>query len=465
MHKNIILIIPTFLFSLFFYKQNLGLNFLLFSTLVIGLLVVFHFEKFKHKPTILYAAFFIIASIFVFVYNSSLTLFASTISFFVLLGSLSGSKASLYIDLLNGFYTTIASIFVNYFHHFLEENEATKKRKINYLYWLKMIGIPLVILTIFVILYRNANPYFNEIISSIDLSFIDLHWMSFTLIGYFLLLNISKPLIIESITTLDTTTLNNLDKKRLKKQSVNDLIQENQLGIILLVLLNLLILFFLTIDGIYISSLTDLAASNLSKTVHEGIYALITSIVFAIMIILYFFRGNLNFYEKNRSLKILTTVWILLNIILVIITTYKNLLYVTHHGFTYKRIGVFIYLILSFSGLITTYIKVYTRYNLWYLLRKNIRIAFLILVISSTLNWDKLITKYNTEYANIVDLNFLISLSNNNSFILKQYADKNEKQLTNQQQRRIAVKHKNYSEQLENNSWKELVYDNLKSTK
>ena len=465
MHRNIILIIPSILFSLLFYKQNLGLNFLLFSILVIGLLVNFNFEKFKHKETLLYASFYLIASSFVFMYNSTLTLITSTIAFFVLLGSLSSSKSSLYIELLNGFYSTIASNFVNSFNHLLEETEAVKKRNINFLYWFKIIGIPLVVLVIFIILYRSANPFFDEILNKVDLSFINLQWLLFTTIGYFLLLNISKPQKIQPITEIDLNTRNQLQKEELKKQSNVSLVQENQLGIILLVLLNLLIGFFLITDSIYISSLVDLAAANLSKAVHEGIYALITSIILAIIIILYFFRGNLNFYEKNRNLKTLTTLWISLNIILVLITAYKNYLYVTHHGFTYKRIGVFIYLLLSLVGLLTTYTKVYAQYNLWYLFRKNIRIAFLLLVISGTLNWDKLITKYNIEHAQIIDLDYLIHLSDNNTFLLYDYIIKKPNKSTIEQERRIAVKHKNYNEKLDHKSWQELVYDNLKQVK
>jgi hypothetical protein len=465
MHRNIILIIPSILFSLLFYKQSLGLNYSLFSILVIGLLVIYNFEKFKHKETSLYASFYLIASSFVFVYNSTLTILASTIVFFVLLGSLTSSKSSLYIKLINGFYSTIASSFVNYYNHLLEETEAVKKRKINYLYWFKMIGIPIVVLVVFIILYRSANPYFDEIVSRIDLSFINLQWILFTLIGYLLLLNINNPQKIQPITETDLNTPNQLKKEELKKQSNVNLLQENKLGIILLVLLNLLIGFFLITDSIYITSLVDLAAANLSKAVHEGVYALIASIVFAIIIILYLFRGNLNFYEKNRPLKILTIIWISLNIILVLITTYKNYLYVTHHGLTYKRIGVFIYLSLSLVGLLTTYIKVYAQNNLWYLFRMNISVAFLMLVISTTINWDRLITNYNIVYAQIVDLNYLINLSDNNALLLHNFSIKKPSKPTIEQARRIKLKYKDYTAKLNKNSWQELVYDNLKQLK
>ncbi len=462
MHKNITLIISSFLFSLLFYEKNTGLNFLLFSLLLVTFLATINYKKFKTKKTLIYASCYIGASSFVFMHNSFLAILASIISFFVLLGSLTALRSSLYIEFINGFYTTIASSFTNYYNHFLDETEAVKKRKINYLYWTKTIGIPIVILLIFIILYRSANPNFDQILRNIDLSFINLKWILFTLLGYFILLNISNPQKVQPITQIDSETNNQLEQRELPEQSSTSLLQENQLGIILLVLLTILIGFFLTTDVFYLSTLADVGASSLSKTVHEGIYALITSLIFAIIIILYFFRGNLNFYKKNKQLKALTTVWILLNVLLVVITAYKNYLYVTHNGFTYKRIGVFIYLFLTLIGLITTYIKVYAKYNLWYLLRKNIRIAFLILILSSALNWDQLITKYNTTNAQILDLEYLINLSNNNTLLLKEYTDKHGQKILSQQALRIVEKHLVYTNSLKTNSWQEFIYDNLK---
>ncbi len=462
MLKKIILIISSILFSLLFYEKSIGLNFFLFSILVVFLLATLHPKKFKSKKILLYTICYLGGSWFVFMYNSFLTLFVSIVSLCTLLGALTTFKTSLYIEFLNGFYTTIAASFTKYYHHLQNETEAVKKRKVNYLYWIKTIGIPIIIVLIFILLYRSANPNFSRIISTINMNFINVKWVTYVLFGYFILFNISSPQTIQPITQIDSETGNRLEKSTIPVQSSLSISQENQLGIILLVLLNLLIGFFLTTDVFYLTAIVDLGASDLSKTVHEGIYALITSLIFAIIIILYFFRGNLNFYKKNKHLKTLTTIWILLNVLLVFITAYKNYLYVTHHGFTYKRIGVFIYLFLSFIGLITTNIKVYAKYNLWYLLRKNIHIAFIILICSSALNWDYLITKYNTSHAQRVDLEYLINLSNNNTILLKEYVDKNPQKVPSQQLRKIKEKHFTYSQRLKTHTWQELIYDNLK---
>lgn len=461
MNNNILLLAGSLIFSLLFFKQDVGLNFLLFSIVTVSLLWFFNAKKIKTKKVLLAVFLYLIMAGLVFVYNSTLSVISGLITFFYLLGTISEEKASIYVQLLNGFFSSIASGFFRYYNRLVDETEAVKKKSINYIYWLKMVGIPIIVLLVFVILYRSANPYFDTLLDKIDFSFINLQWVLFTVLGYFLLSNITTPMSIENTTEFDLKTDNDLDEGEVKHQSLESIIQENQLGIVLLVLLNILILFFLVTDTIYLLRLTDLNASDLSKTVHEGIYALITSIVFAISIILYFFRGNLNFYGKNKNLKTLTTVWIVFNIVLILFTAYKNYLYVSFHGLTYKRIGVFVYLLLSIIGLTTTFIKVYATLNFWYLCRKNISIGFAILLMATVINWDKLITKYNTQYAENTDFDYLINLSDNNTFLLKEYLNVIANEPSISVQNEIDHKYNRYCKNLEDNNWQEFVYDNL----
>lgn len=465
MNKNILLIVGSLTFSLLFFKQNIGLNFLLFSILTILLLWAFNTTQFKTKKVLFATLLYLAMAVLVFIYNSTLSILSSIIAFFYLLGSIGENKSSVYVQLLNGFFSSIASGFTVYYGKLVNETGSLKKKRINYMYWLKMIGIPLIVLLVFVILYRSANPYFNELLNKIDFSFINLQWVLFTVMGYFLLLNITTPITIENVTEFDLKKGNNLNKDDLKPQSVESLKQENQLGKTLLVLLNALLVFFLITDTIYVSNLLDLNAPELSKTVHEGVYALITSIVFAIGIILYFFRGNLNFFKENKYLRRLTILWISLNVLLIIITVYKNYLYVSFHGLTYKRIGVFVYLSLSIIGLATTYIKVYSSLNFWFLVRRNIAVGFLLLLMASTVNWDALITDYNTKYAQHTDYNYLVNLSDNNAVLLKEILENAEQQPPLTAQHNIEKKYHQYRKKLENNRWQELVFDNLKFKK
>lgn len=445
------------LFSTLFYQQSIGLNLLLFTLLTIVLLAINNPKKIKNRNIIFRLIAYTITGISVFLYKSDLTIIANIIAFFTVVGSFSEHKSSIYIQWINGIYTTIVSAFILYYETLNNEVENTKRKKINYVYWLKIIGIPAVIIIIFINLYRNGNPKFNELIVNIDFSFINLHWMLFMTLGYYLFYNISNPIQIEPATSLDLNTGNYLDKKTIAYTSPKKIENEKQMGIILLVSLNILIVLFLITDALYLFEIHKMNAPQLSQQVHTGVNALIVSNLLAIAIILYFFRGSLNFIEGIKNLKKITYLWISLNIIVIIITAIKNIEYIISFGFTYKRIGVLFFLLLTAVGLLTTLTKVSRIKNLWYLFRKNAQVAFSIFIISSTLNWDKIITYYNINNAEQLDIQYLIDLSYNNAFLLKDYIEKNE--IDNS---KIDEKHRKYIKDLKNNSWQEMVYDNFK---
>ena len=461
--KNVILLISAVLFSTLFYKQNIGLNLSLFTLLTILLLALKNRKLFKNKSSNFNIIGYFITGITVFLYKSDLTIIANIIAFFTLIGGVSEHKSSIYVQWLNGIYTAIVSAFSLYYDSLNIEVKHVKKVKINYVYWLKIIGIPATIILIFINLYRNGNPMFDELILKIDFSFINLHWMLFVLLGYYLFYNITHPIQIEPLTSFDVSIKNYLEKDTLVTISPIKLKNEKQLGIVLMLSLNALIIFFLITDILHLSEIHSMLASQLSKQVHTGVNALIFSNILAIAIILYFFRGNLNFFKNNKELKKLTFVWIFLNLSVVIITAIKNIEYIVSFGLTYKRIGVLFFLTASSIGLITTFIKVSKIKNFWYLLRKNTQIAFVILLLSTTINWDKVIAYYNMNTADQIDLKYLINLSDNTTFLLKDYVENNRvdpKKILS-----INRKHHNYLKDLENNSWQEMVYDNLKIKK
>jgi hypothetical protein len=402
----------------------------------------------------------LITGVTVFLFKSDLTIIANLVAFLTFMGSVVESNSSLYVQWLNGLYSTIVSAFSLYYDTLNSEVKKSKKEKINYVYWIKIIGIPFIVVTIFVLLYKEGNPKFDTLISTIDFSFINLNWIFFTVIGYYLLNNITNPIRIEPLTHSDIQTNNTLNKMDLPSVTDKNIKSEALLGTVLLASLNALIILFLITDILHLSELHSMIASELSKQVHTGVNALIASNLLAIVIILYFYRGNINFYKGNTTLKKLTFVWILLNISVIAITAVKNMEYIISFGLTYKRIGVLLFLIITSIGLITTFLKVLKIKNLWYLLRKNTQVAFAILVLSSVINWDKVITYYNIRNAEQLDLEYLIDLSNNNAFILKDYVEKND--VSYGLATKINTKHREYLYSLEDHAWQEMLLDNFK---
>ncbi|WP_435414691.1 DUF4153 domain-containing protein [Polaribacter aestuariivivens] len=458
--KNFITLISAILFSILFYQKNIGLNLSLFTILTVVLLTLKTPKILTNKSIIAKIFAYLITGIMVFLYKSDLAIIANIVVFFTFVGSTSEQNSSTYIKCINGVYTTIVSAFSHYYDTLNSEVENIKKKKINYGYWFKIIGIPSVVLIIFIQLYRFGNPKFDEIISKIDFSFVNFHWLLFTGLGYYLFYNITNPIKIEPLTSNDLSFGNELEKNDLTAISPKKLQSEKQLAIVLMFLLNILITLFIITDVMYVFELHKMVASQLSNQVHTGVNALIISNILAIIIILYFFRGNLNFIKKNKDLKLLTFTWIFLNLTVVIITVIKNIEYIVSFGLTYKRIGVIFFLIATSVGLITTFVKVAKIKNLMFLFRINTQVAFIILIICSTVNWDKIITSYNLNYSDEMDLKYLIKLSNNNTYLLKDYIENYE--VSPGKERSINYKYNLYITDLKNNSWQEIVYDNFK---
>lgn len=455
--KQTIIIISSFLFSILFYGKNIGLNLLLFSLISIAILAFGNAKKFKNKTTIVYTLVYLTTAVLVFFQHSLLSIVSNCIAFFTLIGSVTEAGSSIFTKWLNGIYSSIAGLFHRSFEYKVKTETTATKENIDFLHWAKLIIIPLVFIIVFVLLYKNGNAVFSDIIAEINFSFINLQWLLFSVLGYYLFSNIVNPVQVENATKYDLNTGNSL--YRTDDFSEEKLKKEKQLGTTLMLFLNLLIVFFLITDVISLNTSEVSTAATLSSQVHNGINALIASIIMAIAIIIYFFRGNLNFFKGNKALKNLSYIWIALNAFLVILIALKNNNYISAFGYTYKRLGVYLYLLITFIGLLTTFIKVLQIKNLYFLFRVNTQIAFAILIAISTVNYDATITNYNINNAESLDINYLINLSNNNAETL--YKHYNSSSINSIYQTEIIKKHSNYIQELSSRSWQEYTIENF----
>ncbi len=187
------------------------------------------------------------------------------------------------------------------------------------------------------------------------------------------------------------------------------------------------------------------------------------SIVIAIVLILYFFRGNLNFFEHNKKIKVLTYLWIGLNVLLIAFTTYKNYGYVEALGLTYKRIGVFVYLLLTLTGLFTTFIKLANLKSFAYLARTNFATLFFLLTVSAAVPWNRLVTGYNLTNIVQPDLDYLIGLPDDNSVQLYSYVQTKPDKLSEENKKRIGEKYDRFSKKQAEKTWQEYSFGNLKN--
>src|SRR5690606_5150513 len=157
---------------------------------------------------------------------------------------------------------------------------------------------------IFLLLYRAGNPVFEKFTDRINLSFMSGDWVLFTIIGFVLMFGFFHHQIISSLTKADTKSGDTLARisveEHIQRAPFFSVSNELQTGVILFVLLNCLLLSVNVLD-IYFMWIVQESPSGISiaQYLHDGTNTLILSIVMAISVILYFFRGYLNFHEYN----------------------------------------------------------------------------------------------------------------------------------------------------------------------
>ncbi len=458
MNIHIKAIVSALVFSLLFYSKSFGLNLFLISILVVVLVSTLRNER---SLSWSYTMAYIGTAIFVFLNPSDFTIFVHFMTFMVFVGKSISKKSSLYLTWFLGSSNMIIASIANYMEQ--KENKAnqTEKKKLENspkLYnRIKGALAAIALLFLFGMLYRNANPVFGNLIGQVNLDIISIPWLFFTLLGYIIFLHLLRPLNAQELITYDLAQNNELQKPTeiVLISEKKKLEGEHTLGSMIFIALNFLLLIFLITDIIYLLQHTEITNSGLSQSVHQGVYALMFSIVCAIALILYFFRGNLNYLKGNRRIKVLTYIWVGLNVLLVAFTTYKNYTYVETLGLTYKRIGVFIYLLLTLTGLLTAYIKVAQLKNFIYLVRTNIATVFAFLIVSAAIPWDKTVTWQNLNKIDQPDIDYLISLGDRNSEQLYNYAKNNKSKVNSETKKRIGEKYTDFLDQESQKTWQE----------
>jgi len=453
-------IFSALIFSTLFYSKSLGLNAVLLSILITVWLLT---ERKKRPISWEYLIAYLSSAFMVFAIPSTLTIIANALALVILVGKSISKDTSIYTSGFMGMLNLLVGVIANAIEKVkLPKSKAYSSKSVVYFKGI-VIAVPLVCL--FIILYRNANPIFDTIITKIDFSFISIPWVLFTVLGYFLFLNLLHPYYPKEVIVADIEKGNDLKAPALPftELQIKRIGNEHTIGSIIFLALNAILVFFLVTDVIYLLDPQISGNAQYSKSVHQGVYALMFSIVCAIIVILYFFKGDLNFFEHNKRLKMLTYTWIGLNIVLVIFTFYKNLVYVEALGLTYKRIGVFVYLSLTLIGLLTTYWKVRKVKNFHFLLRSNLAAFFTFLICATAIPWDKTITHYNLNNLKNPDVHYLLALSDKNSQQLLAYDNNHGQLLTFDLKQAIIKKHQERLQKDEEKTWQEYSLASLKT--
>lgn len=422
-----IIFISAVIFTLLFYNNALGLNLLIYEVAVFTALVAT--GQFRpgningYTISILYfiSAFGTVISHSLFAYVINFILFG------VFIGFTAYPYARSFITSLNIAIANTLNAQTAFVRHLAQER-LKGGRLFGFIWQLRITVIPLIIITVFVLLYKLSNPVFNNLVNT-SIDYIDvylynlLHNIDAAIIAVFcagLVINIfiwfkqgnEKLILIDKNAPL--VLLRQRSRKVFSGVPIA-LKNEYKAAVFLLATLNIVILILNIIDIKWIWFRSTWEKHYLMQFVHEGTYLLILSILISVAIVLYYFRRNLNFYSNNKLLKILSYAWLAQNAVMVVSVAIRNYRYIEYFALAYKRIGVFIFLLLVLYGLYTVFIKVKYRKTAFYLFTTNAKALLILLVLASVLNWDVLIAKYNFSHADkaSIHLNFMASLSDN----------------------------------------------------
>lgn len=419
MKKNdVLLIISVALYSFLFYKQALGINFLIFSVSLTSFLLIRDISVIKNKLWIAAALGSIVSGVCVAIHGTGLAYFANVFSLSLMSAYSLSRKSTVILAILYSTYSYITSIgFMIY--DFVERRQQKISAKSGN-FWLKFLiyTVIFVVVLVFFLLYRESSVLFKDFTKYINFDFISWRWFWFTFLGLLLLYGFFYHRNFSGWYRKESEASDLLNQQEIEGRGSKlfgkffNIGLENSSGIILLLVLNIMIFTVNMLDIVYLWGHSKLPEGiTYSEMVHQSVFNLILSIIIAIFIILFFFRGHLNFYKNNRWLKLFAYLWVIQNIFLVVSTALRNQYYIDEYQLTNKRIGVYVWLVLALIGLVTTFIKIMQKKSNWFLFRKNAWAFYGVLIIACFVNWHLFITHYNIKNSKKIDKFYLLSLS------------------------------------------------------
>lgn len=422
--NDVPILVATAAWSFLFYRQSAGINYFIFDILLIILLLVRDAALLRRLTFIAAAAGCIVSSFFVFWYGTTLPYVANVISLVALAGFSMDPESSFIIAWLQSFFSMCCVVIFmasDFIMRITSPREnSTESRAIQKVL---LAIIPVVIFFVFFFIYRESNPIFDQLASRINFDWLSAGWVLFTIGGFLLMYGFFRQRIADSIQRHDHTTPDDLAVITEEQDSFSQFANADNLvytGVLLLILLNGLLSVVNGLDVYYLGIAHRVPAGiTYAQFLHNGTNALILSIILAISIILFYFRGYLNFYGGNKWLKLLAHLWIAQNIILVLSTCYRNYSYIASYGLTHKRIGVYVYLALCIAGLVTTFVKILQAKNNWFLFRKNAWIMYAMLIAAVPVDWDTVIADFNISHFQEdkkmeIDQQYMVNLSHAN---------------------------------------------------
>lgn len=416
MRKEHFIFVCSVVFTLLFYNESIGLNLSLFGFVLLALMYYFFRKQFIDNSYKILTFTSVLSCLAFAWYGDFVSFVAVFLSIILLQFKINEPKLKMILCLPIVFINSLASIvrifqFSNWLPARKSENFFVKKL-------IAYILIPGIFITLFCIIYSFGSDYFSGLFFSYTLDLNLPQAIAVVILGFYFSFSFWNFWVPEFFVENNSKLNNDFVDKNASEQVPTfslldlDIDFERKSGEITLLCLNFLLIIFIGMYN-YEQFFQQNVTSTLSGATHERVNAVIFSIIMAVGVVLFYFKGGFNFDVKAKRLKVLTKIWILFNGLLIISTIIKNGEYVLTFGLTYKRLGVFAFLILAIIGLCYTFIKIYNQKTNAYLFNQMFWYFYGTVLLCSFVNWGAIITNYNISVNRGVEPMFLSELNFN----------------------------------------------------
>ncbi|MCX8525955.1 DUF4173 domain-containing protein [Chryseobacterium formosus] len=421
--------LSTIAFIILFYNENVGLNLGILGVLYSVLTLFKTPEKNRSKTFLLLFATGILSSIAFAWFGDISSFLALTISL-LLLSFRSKNRRLKSLFLVPVFVVNIFTFICRVFSF----NEWFPKTE-NSGFWKKMVAfilIPFLFVAVFFGIYATGSDHFANVFNDFELDINLWQILCLGALGFFIAFNFFN-FVVEKQIYQQNHVLDNEFKteSKIQKQTFSflDLDSERMGGVISLVCLNVLLIFFIITYNYEQFYEVIKSPNQLSEETHERVNAVIMSIIMAIMVIMFYFKSTFNFDSKAGVLKTVAKIWLFLNAVLIISAMLKNTEYITNYGFTYKRLGVYAFLLLSLIGLILTFIKIQYKKKNAFLFNSMSWFFYGMVLVCSYINWGGIITSQNMKRSDFAVNYHLKSIWFSEKYLLKYAEEKKDLEL------------------------------------
>ncbi len=420
-----LILFTTVLFVILFYDETPGVNLGILG--IVYSVLTFFKTPVKNKTTTFYILLATsVVSSFAFAWYRDFPSFLAVGSSLLFLGLKSKTRKlkTLFIIpvLVTNFFTFFCRFF-NFEKWLPKLNTSGMLQKT-----IAVILIPAIFIGLFFCIYTYGSNHFATLFENIEFDFNFLDFFGLAILGFFIAFNFWN-FSVERFIYKQNHYLNNTFSAQEKSQKVSFSFMTFELertsGIITFLVLNVMLLFFIFTYNYEQFYEIPKTASQLSEETHERVVSVIFSIIMAIAVIMFYFKGAFNFDKNAGILKTLAKIWVILNAVLIFSTMAKNTEYVEQLGVTYKRLGVYAFLILSIIGLVITFMKIQKQKTNAFLFNQMVWYFYGMILVCSYFNWGGMATQYNIRNHK-GNFEFLHSLHYNDEILEKAFPEEME---------------------------------------